>query len=92
MHDTKLADYYYKNERLLPGDKIVCIDNINNTSYFTIGKVYILNYNGYGDIGYIITDSGYQITLLSSYYDGKRRFRKLSDIRNDKIDKLLDNV
>jgi hypothetical protein len=62
--------------------KIKCITNINT---LTIGKIYdIINYNNDG--GYIIiNDNGYE------FWYPKEWFKPLSEIRNEKIDKLLED-
>jgi hypothetical protein len=63
--------------------KVVCIDNDNDWFYLTIGKVYEVII--VSDFGYILIND---ISIKCNYR--KEYFKTLSEIRNEKIDKLLD--
>ena len=63
--------------------KVKCIKNNGLKNYLTIGKTYeVININYFGN--YIIIDDNCYHTSCP-----KRVFKTLSEIRNDKIDKLL---
>ena len=65
--------------------KIKCINNDNGWIALTIGETYEVTYI-YKESDYeIINDNGY-----SSFYP-KRIFKPLSEIRAEKIDKLLED-
>jgi hypothetical protein len=63
--------------------KIVCINNRNNEYCLTIGKTY----NAFDDDGdyYIKDDDNHK------WWYSKECFKPLFEIRNDKIDKLLND-
>ena len=61
--------------------KVVCRCNCN-CNYITIGKTYDIIYEG--DQYLIIDDNG-----IRGYYP-KEYFKPLSEIRNEKIERLLD--
>ena len=63
--------------------KIKCIDNNRWESYLTIDKTYDVIYiNKYGDY-YIMDNNGYR-------WWSNLRFKLLSEIRNETINKLLE--
>jgi hypothetical protein len=63
--------------------KVKCINNDDYSYYLTIGKIYDVIY--FNSIGYkIFNDVDY-----SGLYP-KKLFKSLSEIRNEKIDKLLE--
>ena len=62
--------------------KVICIDNIPWVNKLTIGKTYeVININEY-DQYFMIDDDGYGTW-------GSKRFKTLSEVRNEKIDRLL---
>lgn len=72
-------------------EKVVCINNIANknenyTMCLTLGKIYdvIEKERHYDFTAYkILDDKGYMRSYFSKY------FKKISDIRNEKIDNIL---
>ena len=64
--------------------KVVCIDNIPWVNKLTIGKTYeVININEY-DQYFMIDDDGYRTW-------SSKRFKTLSEVRNDTINKLLED-
>ena len=63
--------------------KIVCINNENCEDELTIGKSYDVIFEGYNYM--IINDNGYKWWCIRSW------FKSLLEIRNEKINKLLDD-
>lgn len=73
------------------GDVIVCIDNYSQRKnyripYLTYNKVYTVS--GYDNTEFIIDDDGDKY-FLDGY--NNKRFRCLSDIREEQLDKILGN-
>jgi hypothetical protein len=67
--------------------KVVCIDNEYNENYLTIGEFYeVIHETIYECEYYYITDDNSKL----DYYP-KILFKNLSEYRNEKIDKLLEN-
>ena len=66
--------------------KVICINKKGYDEYLTIGKTYDVIKEEYGDLYIIIGDND----DVCSFF--KHRFTKLSlaEIRNDKINKLLE--
>ena len=67
--------------------KVVCIDDNDGYNYLTIGKTYdVINEDGGEyDYGYYIIDDN----NIKDWY-GEYMFKPISEIRNDKINKLLE--
>jgi hypothetical protein len=63
--------------------KVKCIDNKGNENYLTISKIYDAIYNNEIIYYHIQADDGYTSIYRQIY------FKTLSEIRNEKIDKLL---
>jgi hypothetical protein len=65
--------------------KVICIKNCNDSGYLfnlEIGKIY--------DVNDIINSDNYRVFRTRYKYYPKYLFKTLSEIRNEKIDKLLE--
>lgn len=63
---------------------IVCIDNKDSEKYLSIGKIYNV-VNEYNDLYYLVNDNG------DGGWHYKEDFKTKSEIRNEAINKLLDD-
>lgn len=76
--------YVMKVEQNSPSTKVVCIDTRDITT-LTIGRVYDANTSQYIEAYYIFNDSGYS----TDYH--KNRFKKLEDVRDEKLLSILED-
>ena len=66
--------------------KVICINNEFSENLLTIGKTYYTNKDSYGY--YYIIDDNNDIQYYSQYYSNFC-FKTLSELRDDKINRLL---